>query len=148
MIKFSLNCENSHSFDSWFKSSDAFESLSSTQMLSCPICGSSVVGKSIMAPRIGKHQGAADEPAQTSPTADPTERNANLEKAIVKLKLEVERTSDYVGRRFVEEARAMHSGELPSRSIYGEARMHEARELAEEGIGVMPLPWLSATNTN
>ena len=117
-------------------------------MLSCPTCGSSVVDKNIMAPRIGNTQGVAVDPEQSEPATDPAGQNGKLEEAILKLKREVERTSDYVGRRFVEEARAIHTGEMPSRSIYGEARMREARELVAEGIGVMPLPWMSATNTN
>ena len=44
------------------------------------------------------------------------------------------------GRQFAEEARKMHFGEAPARSIYGEASTEEARELADDGIPVYPLP--------
>ena len=54
----------------------------------------------------------------------------------------VEENSDYVGKDFATEARAMHLGETPERSIYGEARLEEAKELIEEGIPVAPLPFM------
>ena len=60
----------------------------------------------------------------------------------------IEENSDYVGRDFVDEARAMHSGEKPERAIHGEARPDEARALLEEGIAVTPLPFLPPRKTN
>jgi len=54
----------------------------------------------------------------------------------------ISRNSDYVGRRFPEEARRMHYGESQHRSIYGEASPEEARALLEEGIELHHLPRL------
>ena len=48
--------------------------------------------------------------------------------------------ADYVGPNFAEEARKIHYGETPDRHIYGEATHKEARELADEGVDVAPLP--------
>ena len=45
-----------------------------------------------------------------------------------------------VGRRFADEARRMHYGDIEARSIRGQASPREAVELLEEGIEVMPLP--------
>ena len=50
--------------------------------------------------------------------------------------------ADYVGRRFPEEARKMHYGEIERRSVYGEATPDQAKELHEEGIEFHPLPVL------
>ena len=52
---------------------------------------------------------------------------SDKEKALAKLKAAVEKNSDYVGMNFASEARAMHDGEQPTRSIYGEARPEEAK---------------------
>jgi hypothetical protein len=50
--------------------------------------------------------------------------------------------ADYVGRRFPEEARKMHYGEIEHRSVYGEATPDQAKELHAEGIEFHPLPIL------
>ena len=48
--------------------------------------------------------------------------------------------ADYVGDKFAEEARKIHFGETDPRGIYGEATPDEARSLAEDGVGFMPIP--------
>ena len=55
------------------------------------------------------------------------------------LRKHVAENSDYVGRKFPEEARQMHHGEIEHRSIWGEASAEEAKALAEEGVEVHPL---------
>ena len=35
----------------------------------------------------------------------------------------------------------MHLGDKPERAIYGEARPEEARQLLEEGVPLLPLPF-------
>lgn len=45
-----------------------------------------------------------------------------------------------VGEDFPRQARAMYRGALPQRLIKGMCTRKEARELVEEGIGVVPLP--------
>ena len=57
------------------------------------------------------------------------------------LRRHVEENSDYVGESFATTARAMHEGKIPERSIHGEARPDEARQLIEDGIPVAPLPF-------
>ncbi|MEM7043342.1 MAG: DUF1178 family protein [Pseudomonadota bacterium] len=41
----------------------------------------------------------------------------------------------------------MHYGEAEKRSIYGEATREEAEDLAEEGIDVTQMPWLTNRNS-
>jgi hypothetical protein len=59
-----------------------------------------------------------------------------------RLRAEVEKNCDYVGKDFAEEARKIHSGEAEARGIYGEASDAEAEALAEDGIDVARLPWV------
>jgi hypothetical protein len=49
---------------------------------------------------------------------------------------------------FAAEARAIHEGTAPERSIYGEARGDEAKKLIEDGIPVAPLPFIPKSKTN
>jgi len=73
---------------------------------------------------------------------------AKRDRAIAGLRAEIEARSDYVGTDFVAEARRMHFGDSPERSIYGEARADEARQLIAEGVPVAPLPFLPRRRTN
>ena len=57
------------------------------------------------------------------------------------MRKQVEKNSDYVGMKFAEEARAMHNGDAPERSIYGEARLDEAKSLIDDGVPVAHLPF-------
>lgn len=47
--------------------------------------------------------------------------------------------SEWVGRKFADEARAIHYGECEERLIHGDASPEEAEELVEEGVSVAPL---------
>ena len=67
---------------------------------------------------------------------------------MARMRAEIEAKSEYVGVNFVTEARAMHAGTTPERAIYGEAKPEEARKLLEEGVPVMPLPFLPSRKAN
>jgi hypothetical protein len=150
MIQFTLKCDAGHSYDSWFKSSEAFDGLRASGHLSCAVCGSASVEKALMAPRIaaasagdGPARGgdAAGDDAQSAGRAVAMAPDARMRKALAALRREVEARSDYVGDAFAREARAMHLGEAPERPIYGEARPAEAKALIEDGVPVLPLPF-------
>ena len=64
------------------------------------------------------------------------------------LRAKVEANSEYVGMNFVAEARAMHDGDAPERSIYGEARADEAIKLLQDGVPVAPLSFLPTRKAN
>ena len=139
MIQFSLICDNGHSFDSWFKSAKAFEKLNSAGMVSCSLCGSVQVEKAIMAPRV-----------RTSKQQTPSLKaeNSPAEQALKELRNYVEKNSDYVGADFAKEARDIHEGNSPERSIFGEAKPEEAKKLLEDGIPVTPLPFSPKRKSN
>ena len=148
MIRFSLRCDNKHSFDSWFKSNDAYESLNKAGMLSCPICGSPGVKKSMMTPRVSAASDSEPEIAQSERKPDLSGPATPAEQAFAELKQFIVKNSEYVGTGFAREARAIHEGDSPKRSIYGEAKPEDARALVKEGIPVAPLPWISERNSN
>lgn len=144
MIHYALKCAEDHRFESWFQSASAFDKLAAAGMVTCSVCGSSDVTKAIMAPRVSS--GAVKAPPPAKP--DLSQPASDAEKAISELRQHVEKNSSYVGKDFAKEARAMHEGEAPERAIHGEARGDEARKLIEEGIPVVPLPFLPTRKTN
>lgn len=144
MIQYALKCAEGHSFDSWFQSAGAFDKLSASGMISCAVCGNTNVDKAIMAPSVRAGRDA-EQPAKPGPLSQPA---SPAEQALAELRRKVERDSDYVGMNFAKEARAMHEGTAPERSIYGEARLDDARKLLEDGVPVAPLPFLPNRKTN
>jgi hypothetical protein len=42
----------------------------------------------------------------------------------------------------------MHLGDAPERSIYGEAKLEDAKALIDDGISVMSLPFMTKRKTN
>ena len=163
MIVFDLKCRNGHQFEAWFNSASNFERLRKAGHVACAICGSSRVERAVVAPRISTSkkkakgeskavvaENATEKPAPakgglTGPgryATDPAAAKAtDLMKQLSELRVQIEKNCDYVGKRFPEEARKMHYGETPKRSIYGEATDGEARQLAEEGVEFSRIPW-------
>ena len=130
MIRYTLNCNNGHQFDSWFSDSASFEKLREKGHLECAICSSKKVEKSLMAPVV-------------TPKKKETllSKQSALEKEINALKQKIKATATDVGENFSAEARAMHYGEKEEKPIVGKTTIDEAKELAEEGIPFTPLPW-------
>lgn len=130
MIRYTLNCNNGHQFDSWFSDSASFEKLREKGHVECAICSSKKVEKSLMAPVV-------------TPKKKETllSKQSALEKEIKALKQKIKATATDVGENFSAEARAMHYGEKEEKPIVGKTTIDEAKELAEEGIPFTPLPW-------
>ena len=141
MIKYALACEQAHEFESWFPSSDAFETQRKRGFVTCPFCNSAKVEKQIMAPSVARTDKA---PMATAPEPQPmavlSDRERELRAALRALREHVMKNAENVGKDFVEEARKMHFGETEERSIYGEADLAEAKALLDEGIDVLQLP--------
>lgn len=153
MIRYSLRCEQNHSFESWFQSSSAYDSQVKRKLVTCPACGSAKVEKAIMAPRIvgkkGRDKAAAPveataeaAPAVNEPASLMMAQERELRAKIKELRDHIVKNADNVGERFPNEARAMHYGDKEHRPIYGEASPEEARALIDEGVEVSPLPVL------
>ena len=154
MIRYTLVCERQHDFESWFANSAAYDKQAKRGLVACPICGSSKVEKAIMAPRLARSDkridvppappaapvpAAADTPA---PVAMVSPQERELRSKLKELRDHLTKNAENVGRKFPDEARKMHYGEIEHRSIYGEASPQEAKDLHEEGIEFHPLPVL------
>ena len=149
MIRYTLRCEQSHSFESWFQDSSAYDQQVKRKLVACPVCGSAEVEKAIMAPRIVSKKGRDKTPAPAPAEAPATESTSlmmaqerELRAKIKELRDHIVKNADNVGERFPNEARAMHYGDKEHRPIYGEASPEEARALIDEGVEVSPLPVL------
>ncbi len=136
MIRYTLKCAADHAFESWFPSASGFDSLKAAGHVTCPTCGTGSVEKALMAPRVAQGQG------------DLTTPQSDAEKTLADLRRKVEENSEYVGMNFVAEARKMHEGTAPERSIYGEAKPAEAIKLLEDGVRVAPLPFMPVRKAN
>ena len=141
MINYTLKCDQNHTFDSWFKSAEAFEMLVKKSMVVCSECGSTKITKAIMAPSVSTSRTKDNKPSEL-------EKKSKLKNDILELKKKIEANSEYVGNNFANEARSMYLGETPERSIYGEAKADDAKKLIDDGIPVMPLPFLPAKKAN
>ncbi len=138
MIRYTLNCAAGHGFDSWFQSAEAVDKLLTAGQITCPVCGVAQVEKALMAPAI-----------RATLRDAPSDRDAAArETAMTALRAEIEAKSEYVGVNFVAEARAMHDGDTPERSIYGEAKPEEAIKLLKDGVPIAPLPFMPARKVN
>ncbi|WP_267420842.1 DUF1178 family protein [Methylobacterium sp. GC_Met_2] len=144
MIRYSLVCEAGHGFESWFPSSDSFDTQVARGLVACPVCDSSAVGKALMVPSIARtDRGPVVRPAQAeAPVALIAEPERQVRAMLKALREHVVSNSEHVGPRFPEEARRIHYGEAEGRSIYGEASPAEARALIDEGIEVAAIPIL------
>jgi hypothetical protein len=155
MIRYTLVCERQHNFESWFANSAAYDKQVKRGLVGCPVCGSIKVEKAIMAPRLGRSGQPIDmpqAPEAPAPAAVPAEAPApvammssqerEFRGKLKELRDHLTRNAENVGRKFPEEARKMHYGEIDHRSIYGEASPQEAKDLHEEGIEFHPLPVL------
>ncbi|MDG1470120.1 MAG: DUF1178 family protein [Ascidiaceihabitans sp.] len=147
MIKYTLKCDQDHSFDSWFQSADAFDKLVGGGHLSCALCGSSDVSKSLMTPKVRPARNAVQTTDQDQSKALSVPQN-EAETALSEMRKQVEANSDYVGTDFTKTARDMHLGDAPERSIYGTANAEQAKALIDDGVPVIPLPFVPKAKAN
>ena len=137
MIIFNLKCfDCESSFEGWFDSSKEFQKQKNKNLINCPTCNSNNISKGLMAPNLNKKSNSKMNKIKKSVATD-----------ISKLKKTIEKNFDYVGDKFTEEAKKIKYGETKDRSIYGEATLEQTRELIEENIEIVPLPF-SSKKTN
>lgn len=129
MIKYDLRCDKGDEFEAWFGSIADYDKQAEAGLVECPHCGSKHVVKAPMAPAVRTSRG----------------QEARKERAVAmamaaKVREHIKENFDYVGDKFADEARKMHSGETEERAIYGETTPEEAKALIEEGVPASPLP--------
>ena len=140
MIKYNLKCNNNHEFESWFLDSEEFEKLNKKNFLECIYCSSKRVSKSIMAPMISNRK----------------EKNENFnvnnkifkdeKKQLLELRKFIEKNFEYVGNNFSKKVREIYYDKDNKKMIYGTSTPKERKELAEEGIDLLTIPWIQKDN--
>lgn len=160
MIVFDLSCDNGHVFEGWFGSSGDFVTQKDRGLLTCPQCGSGEVLKAPMAPAVpqkGNQKSSTSREQRPEVTADVQAPDApdaqvmsngqmppEVQQALKKLAEAQSKAlakSKWVGKKFADDARAMHYGEREAEPIHGETSLEEAERLVDEGIEVAPLPF-------
>ena len=135
MISFQLKCSSNHEFEAWFRSSDGYEEQRASGDVICPICGDAEISKALMAPAVASRKGKTSKHEVRA-----QEVAREVLDAVGKMQEQVEKSCDYVGDEFAEEARRIHYGETEERGIYGEATVEETKDLDDEGIEIFKVP--------
>jgi hypothetical protein len=134
MIRFSLHCDHGHEFEGWFRDNADFARQAERKLVSCPVCNSPEVQKSLMAPAVSTSRSKEQVAIAMG------EAQKQVLQQMRELSRAVRENADYVGDQFAEEARKIHFGETEARGIYGEASKEDVHSLIEDGVDVMPLP--------
>jgi hypothetical protein len=155
MIHYQVQCAQGHGFDGWFRDSAAFDAQTARGLVECPTCGNTEIRRALMTPAVPRKGRAlmiaepapppapvAEKPAETSVAVAAERMPDHIRAMLQRVRAEVEKTCDYVGANFAEEARRIHRGESDARGIYGETTPDQAEALADEGIEVNRIPWV------
>ena len=139
MIKYILECDNNHKFNSWFSDSNEFDKLNKQKLLECIYCNSKKISKSIMSPMIGIKNNPEDIKKINS-------RLESNKKDLKLLRNFIEKNFEYVGKNFSRKVREVYYDKESKKAIYGTASPEEREELSEEGIDLLTIPWIDKDN--
>ena len=140
MIKYNLKCHNDHEFESWFSSSKEFDKLEKKKLLECIFCLSKKIVKSIMSPMIS---GTKENNNQIKIL---NENFQNEKKKLLKLRKFIENNFEFVGENFSKKVREVYYDKSNKKTIYGTTTQDERKELEEEGIDLLSIPWVNKDN--
>lgn len=132
MIVLNLQCNDAHPFEGWFDSVEDFDHQSKSAMVACPMCGNTHVSRLPSGPMVKR----SSDVVESAP-----KMMAQGMAEMIRAMAEMAKNSEDVAERFPEEARRIHYGETEARAIRGQATLDETRELLEEGIAVLPVPF-------
>ena len=139
MIKYNLKCHKEHEFESWFSSSEEFEKLNKKKLLECIYCSSKNIDKSIMSPMVSN--------SKRKEEFDIMGKNfKNHKNKLLKLRKYIEKNFDYVGKDFSKKVREIYYDKKNKKAIYGTTTSKERKELSEEGIDLLSIPWVNKDN--
>ena len=140
MIKYNLKCDNNHEFESWFSDSNEFNKLNRKKLLECIYCSSNKIQKSIMAPMVSGTK------LNENKTNLLDQKLLNKKNELIKLREHIEKNFEFVGDKFSEKVRDVYYDKETKKSIYGTTTPEERKELEEEGIDLLSIPWVSKDN--
>jgi hypothetical protein len=131
-----LRCTHGHAFEGWFASVDDFLDQNGRGLVECPLCADKVIQRMPSAPRLNLSGARTEELA--APAAEPP--SEDMQSRFLRAMRHVIANTEDVGAQFADEARRIHYGESPERSIRGQASADDREALRDEGIEVHPLP--------
>jgi hypothetical protein len=140
MIKYNLKCHNNHEFESWFSNSNEFDKLKKKKLLDCIFCSSKKINKSIMAPMLN---GTKENSNHNQMFKENLQKQKNQ---LFQLRKFVEKNFEYVGKNFSKKVREVYYDKNTKKTIYGTTTKEERKELEEEGIDLLSIPWVSKDN--
>ena len=140
MIKYNLKCDNNHEFESWFSDSEEFNKLKKKKLLECIYCSSNKIEKSIMSPMVSGTKQQEDKANLFD------QKLLNQKNELIKLREHIEKNFEFVGDKFSEKVRDVYYDKETKKSIYGSTTPEEKKELEEEGIELLSVPWISKDN--
>ena len=140
MIKYNLKCDNDHEFESWFSDSNEFNKLNKKKLLECIYCSSNKIQKSIMSPMVSGIKLNEDKMSLLD------QKLLNEKNQLIKLREHIEKNFEFVGDKFSEKVRDVYYDKETKKSIYGTTTPEERKELEEEGIDLLSIPWVSKDN--
>ena len=141
MIKYNLKCDNDHEFESWFSDSKEFERLKTKKLLECIYCNSKIIKKSIMAPMISVSKNNNVNKSQINEKILQKQRNK-----LIKLRNYIEKNFEYVSEDFSKKVREIYYDKKNKKTIYGIITPEERKDLKEEGIDLLSIPWVDKDN--
>ena len=141
MIKYNLRCDNDHEFESWFSDSKEFERLKTKKLLECIYCNSKTIKKSIMAPMISVSKNYNSNKFKVNEKILQKQRNK-----LIKLRNYIEKNFEYVGEDFSKKVREIYYDKKNNKTIYGITTPEERKDLIEEGIDLLSIPWIDKNN--
>ena len=140
MIKYNLKCHNGHEFESWFSNSNEFDKLNQKKMLECIYCSSKKINKSIMAPMIS---GAKEKDLSFQKSKSSLKDKKDQ---LLQIRKFVENNFEYVGDNFSRKIREIYYDKNSNKKIYGTTTPQEKKELEDEGIDLISIPWVNKDN--
>jgi hypothetical protein len=140
MIKYNLKCHNDHEFESWFSNSVEFDKLNKKKLLECIFCSSKKITKSIMSPMISSSNIIEKQ-------IESINQNFKREKnQLMQLRNYIEKNFEYVEKDFSKKVREVYYDKENKKAIYGSTTPEERKELADEGIDLLSIPWINKDN--
>ena len=109
-------------------------------LLECIYCSSKKIEKTIMAPMVSTSN-------QNNKKFKKLGKIFRKEKnALINLRNYIEKNYEFVGDKFSKRVREIYYDKDSKKTIYGTATKEERKELEEEGINLISVPWVNKDN--
>ena len=74
------------------------------------------------------------------------EKLSNKKQELLQIRNYIEKNFEFVGDKFSQKVREVYYDKKTRKTIYGSTTKEEREELAEEGIDLISIPWVSKDN--